>query len=94
MARAPFNVLVFPYNRSPTVIIYAIFKRSDSPEDFWQALSGGGEGALKGTWKQQGEKPGRRRESLRIIPSRVWIRGRRFQLRTLSVESYGVRASS
>ena len=43
MGRAPFQVLVFPYNRSPTGITYAIFKRSDSHDDFWQAISGGGE---------------------------------------------------
>ncbi len=43
MARAPFSVLIFPYNRSSAGIDYAVFRRSDSVEDFWQALSGGGE---------------------------------------------------
>jgi len=43
MARAPFNVLVFPYTRNDSGIEYAIFRRSDSIEDFWQAISGGGE---------------------------------------------------
>ena len=45
MARAPFQVLVFPYTRNPEEIAYAIFRRSDSVEVFWQAISGGGEDA-------------------------------------------------
>lgn len=43
MARAPFNVLIFPYNKNSAGIAYAVFRRSDSPDDFWQALSGGGQ---------------------------------------------------
>lgn len=46
MARAPFQVIVFPYRRAASgVFEYAVFFRS-SPNygDFWQAISGGGEG--------------------------------------------------
>jgi dihydroneopterin triphosphate diphosphatase len=43
MSRAPFQVLVFPYKRSPAGgIQYAIFSRADYP--CWQGISGGGEG--------------------------------------------------
>jgi dATP pyrophosphohydrolase len=42
MARAPFQVLIFPYiEHEQGVIEYAIFRRSDG--DYWQALAGGGE---------------------------------------------------
>ena len=43
MARAPFNVLVFPYRLTNHGLEYAIFNRADAEEDFWQGLSGGGE---------------------------------------------------
>ena len=43
MARAPYNVLVFPYRLDDQNVEYAIFNRSDSKEDFWQGISGGGE---------------------------------------------------
>lgn len=43
MARAPFNVLVYPCIKvSDGEFEYAIFKRSDSP--LWQGIAGGGEG--------------------------------------------------
>ena len=42
MARAPFQVLVYPYRRkSNGQIEYALMKRSD--EGYWQAIAGGGE---------------------------------------------------
>jgi dihydroneopterin triphosphate diphosphatase len=42
MPRAPFNVLVYPYERhSDGGIRYAILRRSD--EAWWQAIAGGGE---------------------------------------------------
>ena len=42
MARAPFQVLIFPYiNDEQGLIEYAIFRRSDG--DYWQAIAGGGE---------------------------------------------------
>ena len=42
MARAPFQVLVFPWRRNDDgAFEYAIFKRSDDGN--WQGLSGGGE---------------------------------------------------
>lgn len=41
MARAKFQVLVFPYKFAAGKIYYAVFKRSDS--DIWQGVSGGGE---------------------------------------------------
>lgn len=59
MARAPFNVLIFPYRFINDSIEYAIFNRSDSEEDFWQGLSGGGEDfetpketAIRETWEE------------------------------------------
>jgi len=42
MARAPFQVLVFPYRRrSESEFEYALLKRWDS--GYWQAVAGGGE---------------------------------------------------
>lgn len=41
MARAPFQVLVLPFQRSPKGIRYAVFKRSDG--GYWQGIAGGGE---------------------------------------------------
>jgi dATP pyrophosphohydrolase len=42
MARAPFNVLVFPYRQTgDDEFEYALMKRSDA--GFWQGISGGGE---------------------------------------------------
>ena len=44
MARAPFQVLVFPYRfLSNGDIEYAVFKRADSAVEFWQGIAGGGE---------------------------------------------------
>ena len=43
MARAPFQVLVFPYRQvGEQDFEYALFKRAD--QDYWQAIAGGGEG--------------------------------------------------
>lgn len=41
MARAPFQVLVFPYRLQAGEPLYAVFRRSDA--GFWQAVAGGGE---------------------------------------------------
>jgi isopentenyl phosphate kinase len=42
MARAPFQVLIYPYRRTDTgEFEYALFKRSD--HGYWQAVAGGGE---------------------------------------------------
>ncbi|MCK4250238.1 NUDIX domain-containing protein [candidate division WOR-3 bacterium] len=42
MARAPFQVLIFPYIKDKQGLIeYAIFRRSDG--NYWQAIAGGGE---------------------------------------------------
>ena len=42
MARAPFNVLVYPYHRlGDELFEYALLKRADA--GFWQGVSGGGE---------------------------------------------------
>ena len=41
MARAPFQVLVFPYQFADGEPRYALFRRSDA--GFWQAIAGGGE---------------------------------------------------
>jgi dATP pyrophosphohydrolase len=57
--RAPFQVLVFPYFPSRNPILYAVFSRSDSVRDFWQAISGGGEdeetpmeAAIREAWEE------------------------------------------
>ena len=42
MARAPFQVLVFPFRRSQGRLTYALFFRSD--DECWQGIAGGGEG--------------------------------------------------
>ena len=41
MARAPFQVLVFPFRRTQEGLEYALFSRSDS--ECWQGIAGGGE---------------------------------------------------
>ena len=41
MARAPYQVLVFPFYRENNILRFAIFLRSD--RNLWQAVSGGGE---------------------------------------------------
>ena len=42
MARAPFQVLIYPYRRTTDGRIeYALLKRVD--DGFWQAITGGGE---------------------------------------------------
>lgn len=42
MARAPFNVLVYPYRKTENgEIEYALLKRAD--QGFWQGVAGGGE---------------------------------------------------
>jgi dATP pyrophosphohydrolase len=42
MARAPFNVAIFPYRKAgDDEFAYALLKRSDA--GFWQGISGGGE---------------------------------------------------
>ena len=59
MARAPFNVLVFPYRLLKHGTEYAIFNRSDTEEAFWQGITGGGEDsetsietAIRETWEE------------------------------------------
>ena len=41
MARAPFQVLVYPYHKMGDNFEYALLKRAD--EGFWQGVAGGGE---------------------------------------------------
>lgn len=41
MARAPFQVVVFPFRRSGRGLEYAVFQRSD--DGSWQGVAGGGE---------------------------------------------------
>ncbi len=44
MTRAPFQVLVFPYHLRPDgIVIYAVFRRSDTHGGYWQGIAGGGE---------------------------------------------------
>ena len=63
MARAPFQVLVFPYWLLPAgEIAYAVFRRSD--DGHWQAIAGGGEAgetplaaAKREAWEEAGIAP-------------------------------------
>jgi dATP pyrophosphohydrolase len=41
MARAPFQVVVFPFRRSGVALEYAVLQRSD--DGSWQGVAGGGE---------------------------------------------------
>ena len=43
MARAPFQVLVFPFRPTDDGFEYAVFRRADGDGQVWQAISGGGE---------------------------------------------------
>jgi dATP pyrophosphohydrolase len=45
MARAPFQVLVFPHVVIDAAVSYALFQRSKETGGYWQAIAGGGEGA-------------------------------------------------
>lgn len=42
MARAKYQVLVIPYLKTESAVLYCIFKRSDM-DDCWQFIAGGGE---------------------------------------------------
>lgn len=59
MARAPFQVLVFPYRKVGDDFEYALLKRSDN--GYWQAVAGGGEdsetpleAAMRETYEESG----------------------------------------
>ncbi len=63
MARAPFQVLVYPYRQSKNgQIEYALLRRSD--QGFWQGIAGGGEddetpldAAMRETYEETGIPP-------------------------------------
>ena len=40
MARAPFQILVFPYRRRGDKFEFALFRRAD--DGYWQGIAGGG----------------------------------------------------
>jgi len=66
VARAPFQVLVFPYHRREDgEFVYAVFRRGDDGTA-WQAIAGGGEddespmaAARREAWEEAGIEPGR-----------------------------------
>lgn len=61
MARAPFQVLVIPYNFTSDGIKYCIFKREDVEVDMWQWVSGGGEdteSSLESAKREMNEETG------------------------------------
>jgi dATP pyrophosphohydrolase len=61
MARAPFQVLVFPYVVIDAAVSYALFQRSKETGGYWQAIAGGGEGAetpLEAAKREAEEEPG------------------------------------
>lgn len=43
MARAPFQVLVFPFKKTNAELLYGVFSRNDNAK--WQGIAGGGEGS-------------------------------------------------
>jgi dATP pyrophosphohydrolase len=78
VARAPFQVLVFPFFRGDDgTFVYAVFCRRDS--GVWQGISGGGEGGETGLeaakrecWEEAGIPAGARLialDSVGIIPA-------------------------
>jgi dATP pyrophosphohydrolase len=90
MARAPFQILVFPYRQTAEGILYAIFARADYP--CWQGIAGGGEddeapleAAMRESWEEAGipsQCPFLRLETVNSIPvyhfsdSSLWGEGR------------------
>lgn len=57
--RAPFQVLVLPFRRAASDILYAVFKRADA--GYWQFIAGGGEddelpieAARRESWEEAG----------------------------------------
>lgn len=62
MARAPFQVLIFPFHFNDDGIVeYAVFRRPNSERGFWQGIAGGGEdsethmeAAKRETWEEAG----------------------------------------
>ena len=77
MARAPFNVLVFPYRHvDHDQFEYALFKRSDA--GFWQGVSGGGEDD-ETPLQTAREKRMKKRVSPHIHCSYHWIRWSRYR---------------
>ena len=69
--RAPFQVLVIPFRRTPGAWEFAVLKRSDA--DYWQFVAGGGE---------NGETPVQAAQ--REIKEEVGIAGELLQLDSLS----------
>ncbi len=62
MARAPFQVLVYPFRRKKGHLEYAVFQRAD--KGYWQAVAGGGEdyetplqAARRELWEETGIRP-------------------------------------
>ncbi len=62
MARAPFQVLIFPFHfNDDGTIEYAVFRRLNSEGGFWQGIAGGGqdsethmEAAKREAWEEAG----------------------------------------
>jgi len=59
VARAPFQVLVYPYRSRAELLEFAIFRRAD--KGYWQTVAGGGEGretplqaARRELWEETG----------------------------------------
>lgn len=61
MARAPFQILVFPFIVSGDDILYGLFRRHAGSGGYWQGIAGGGEdeespqeAALREAWEEGG----------------------------------------
>ena len=81
MARAPFQVLVYPFRTNETgKREYCLFKRADN--GLWQGIAGGGEdaespieAAIRETWEEAGLPPSSRfirLDSVESIPAHIF----------------------
>ena len=70
MARAPLNVLVFPFRQTAGRLLeYAVFRRADEDVELWQGVAGGaetGEDALQAARRELVEETG-------LSPEQGWI---------------------
>ncbi len=61
MARAPYQVLVFPFRLEEGAPLYALFRRNAATGGYWQGIAGGGEGEetpLEAARREAGEEAG------------------------------------
>ena len=81
MARAPFQILVYPYREiSGNEYVFALLKRSDS--GWWQAIAGGGEDdetSLEAARREAKEEAGIGNDSYFLpLDTIIWVRATEF----------------